>query len=265
MKNYLIKEFPLEIKAEDITEEGIFMGYASTFGGKPDSYGDVIRQGAFKETLKKGGRNGTGIALLWQHDSSKPIGIWTEIVENSRGLKVTGKLNLDVQLGKEAYSLMKMGAVKGLSIGFTPAIDDKGELLEDAYEWDSKKRIRYLNKVDLWEISTVTFPANTRANVTDVKNAIENAKDERELEDALREVGGLSLSASKYIVGLIKDVKFSRGKFLSEEEIQKTIDEKINEEKSKQILAELKRYTKEEIDSYAKESQALDLLKEINK
>jgi uncharacterized protein len=101
---------PFEIKSEDITDKGRFSGYGSTFGGKPDSYGDIIVQGAFKETLERGGRNGNGIGMLWQHRSEEPIGVYESIVENSKGLKVEGQLALEVQRGKEAYILMKMKA-----------------------------------------------------------------------------------------------------------------------------------------------------------
>ena len=49
-------EMPLHIKAEDVNEEGIFKGYGSTFGGAPDSYGDVVVEGAFSESVKNGGK-----------------------------------------------------------------------------------------------------------------------------------------------------------------------------------------------------------------
>ncbi|MCK5606772.1 HK97 family phage prohead protease, partial [Candidatus Pacearchaeota archaeon] len=61
---------------EDGDEAGVFTGYGSTFGGKPDSYGDIVVAGAFRNTLAKGGRNGNGVAMLWQHEMHNPIGIW---------------------------------------------------------------------------------------------------------------------------------------------------------------------------------------------
>lgn len=233
------KIIPFELKAEDVTDEGIFTGYGSTFGGKADSHGDVVRQGAFKNSLKNGGRNGNGVALLWQHDSNKPIGVWEELVENSKGLKVRGQLNLDVQLAREAHSLLRQGALKGLSIGFDIARDEKGNRLEDAVEWDDKKNIRYLNQLDLWEISVVTFPANVRANITNVKSLIEEAENERELEMALRDECNMTVNAAKYIVGLCKEKAFARGNFLTDEELQMIVDEKVNEELSKKHTEEL--------------------------
>lgn len=197
------KDFPFEIKSDDLEASGIFKGYASMFGGEPDSYGDVIMQGAYTDTLSKGGRNGYGVAMLWQHDPSKPLGVWTRLEENKKGLQVEGQLAINTQLGKEAYELMKMGAVRGLSIGY--------QVNKDGFEIDDKKKIRKLKSVDLWEISPVTFPASTRAQITGVKAILENAKTERQLEEALRDAG-LTIGAAKYIVGLCKPSLVDRNK-----------------------------------------------------
>lgn len=192
--NVLDVPFEFETKGEKrVDDTGYFIGYASTFGGKPDSYGDVIAQGAFADSLGKNGANGLGVKMLWQHQTDKPIGVYTSLAENARGLRVEGQLALGTQLGREAYELMKMGALSSMSIGYNPI----------EWEDDSAKKTRLLKKVDLWEISLVTFPANTRATITHVKAVIEEAKNERELEEALREVG-LSKSAALYIVKLCR-------------------------------------------------------------
>lgn len=239
------KIIPFEIKSEDITEEGIFTGYASTFGGKADSYGDVIREGAFVNTIKSGGRNGNGIALLWQHNAADPAGIWLELSENPNGLKAVGKLEIGSEQGKRYHNLLKMGAIKGLSIGWDFPRDGKGMVIPGSVEYDKEMDVRYLNQVELWEISLVTFPANTRANITNVKSLIENATNERELEMALRDECNMSINAAKYIVGLCKEKIFSRGKFFTEEELQKIIDDKVKEEikksNEKLILNQLKK------------------------
>lgn len=190
------KEFGAEIKASD-EEEGIITGYGSTFGGKPDSYGDIIVEGAFSETLAKGGAQGLGVSMLWMHNSHAPIGVWPELSENKKGLRVKGEIATKTSLGSDAYELSKMGAVRGLSIGFNT--------LE--YDDDNKKGIRYIKKVDLWEISLVTFPANNRATVTGVKTLIEKATTKRELERSLRECG-LSRDAAKYICSLVEPGRF---------------------------------------------------------
>jgi hypothetical protein len=186
-------DFTLEIKQEDVKENGVFTGYASTFGGEPDSYGDVVENGAFKSSIGNGGRNRNGISLLWQHDHKQPIGVWQQLVEDSRGLAVQGQLALDVQLGKEAHSLMKIGAVKGLSIGYD-TVD---------YEYNQETKIRTLKEVNLWEISLVTFPANVHSSITGVK-AFEEAQTIREFERALRDAG-LSSRQAVYVISLCKD------------------------------------------------------------
>jgi HK97 family phage prohead protease len=196
-------DIPFEIKADSIQEDGTFEGYASVFGGRPDSYGDIITAGAFGETIKKGGRNRNGIVMLWYHDVKQPIGIWKMIVQDEKGLKVIGQLNLDVQRAKEIYSLMKQGAIKGLSIGWDWIRDNKGKIAEGSYEWkDESQRIRLLKNVELWEISPVTFPAKVNANIMKVKS-VTDATTERELEEALRE-SGLSKTEAQYMVKLSK-------------------------------------------------------------
>ena len=67
----------------------MFEGYASIYG-EPDSFGDTIRPGAFAKTLKN--RKATPVAMLWSHDPSRPIGVWTAMAEDARGLKVKGRL-----------------------------------------------------------------------------------------------------------------------------------------------------------------------------
>ncbi len=186
-----ILTFPFELKESD-DATGVFTGYASTFGGKKDSKGDIVEKGAFAETVKNGGRNGNGIAMLWQHDSDKIPGVWKELEEDEKGLRAVGQLAMKTQLGNDAYELIKLGGIKGLSIGFSTK----------EHTIDEDKQIRYLKKVDLWEVSLVTFPANTRANIIGIKS-LEDARTPRQLEDALREVG-LSSEAAKYIVKLAK-------------------------------------------------------------
>ena len=93
-----------------------FSGYASVWN-EPDSYGDTIKRGAFAKTLLTRSTTG-GPSMFWTHDPDKPIGVWVEIVEGERGLKITGRLVTETVLGAEARALLIAGAVNGLSIGF---------------------------------------------------------------------------------------------------------------------------------------------------
>lgn len=169
------KDFCFELKS--INESGTFEGYGSVFGVK-DSYSEIVAPGAFAETLEKHKSAGTMPALLWQHRSGEPIGVYTSMSEDSIGLKVSGQLALKTTRGAEAYELLKMGAISGLSIGFMPR--------EDSY--DKLTGITTLKKVDLWETSLVTFPANDAARVQGVKS-IETIEDLKSAEQYLRDSG----------------------------------------------------------------------------
>ena len=198
-------DFPFEVKAADIKEDGSFRGYASLFNRKPDAYGDIVSKGAFLDTIAKGGRNGTGVAMLWQHDTHSIPGVWSSLREDSKGLVSEGRLAINTTLGKDTHEILKLAAEVGTfklgqSIGYD-AIE---------YEDDEKKKTRDLKKIELWEISLVTFPAKLGANVLTVKS-IEGAETPRELEDLLREAG-LSNSIAKYLVKLCRPSLREAGK-----------------------------------------------------
>lgn len=184
-----------ELKFAGADSDMSFSGYGAAFGNV-DSYGDVIAQGAFEKTLTRAKAEGNWPAMLSQHgggffgDDPTPIGVWTEMREDSHGLYVEGKL-APTPKGQEAYALLKMQprpALNGLSIGFRPV------------EWTMRSKPeeprRTLKSVDLLEVSLVTFPANGKARVKDVKSSIHTIRD---FEDFLRDVGGFSHAAAKAI------------------------------------------------------------------
>jgi HK97 family phage prohead protease len=185
MRDYLDR--PFEIK--EIAEDGTFSGYGSVFN-ELDSYKDIVVKGAFAESLAK-----KNPSLLWQHRSGEPVGVYTEVREDDHGLFVAGKLALKTARGAEAYELMKMGAISGLSIGYVTE--------EDSY--DSKTGITTLTKLDLWEVSLVTFPANHSARVATVKT-IEEVETLAAAEDLLRDSWGLSRAEACRIVAKVKAI-----------------------------------------------------------
>lgn len=149
----------LEIKS--LKENGEFEGYGSTFGGEPDAYGDVIAPGAYTESLARHKAKGTMPKLFWQHNSDEPIGKWLDANEDNHGLLMQGKLNMDVQRGREAYALLKAGDIDGLSIGY--------RIKE--YSVDTESGVWTLEKLDLVEVSIVSVGANENAVVQSVKAA----------------------------------------------------------------------------------------------
>lgn len=188
-------DFDCELKATGDT--GTFEGYGSVFN-ITDRGGDIVAAGAFAETLAAAKAAGRLPAMLWQHRQSEPIGVYTEMEEDAIGLKVKGKLALKTARGAEAYELMKMGAISGLSIGYRVRDDS----------WDRVTGVRTIKKADLHELSLVTMPMNDASRVSAVKT-IEELDSLSEIERHLRDVCGLSKSEATAMVSRIKSVSRS--------------------------------------------------------
>lgn len=178
--------FPLEIKALD--DEGSFEGYGAIFGNV-DSGGDRIVPGAFAESLAKHRREGSTVKMLWNHDPARPIGVWEDLAEDGKGLRGRGRLVMEVTKARETHALMRRGAVGGLSIGYS-TVSSKPD-----------GNVRVLEKLDLWEVSPVTFPMNARARIDAASVKSERMDDFarrlrdgeppeiKEFEDILRDAG----------------------------------------------------------------------------
>ena len=149
---------PIFAPRTTIDADGAVEGYASLFG-EIDQARDMVVRGAFTQTLAT--RGVRRIPMLFQHDPSEPVGIWLELREDHRGLFARGRLIPEVARGRELLSLLRAGAIDGLSIGFRTS---KARV-------DPGTRVRRLLAVDLWEISIVTFPMLTGARVSAVKQA----------------------------------------------------------------------------------------------
>lgn len=149
----------LEIKA--LREGGEIEGYGSTFGGEPDAYGDVIAAGAYADSLAAHRAKGTMPKLFWQHNADEPIGRWLEAKEDSHGLLLRGRLNLETTKGRDAYAHLKAGDIDGLSIGYRIK----------AYSVDTESGVWTLEKLDLVEVSVVSVGANENSVVQSVKAA----------------------------------------------------------------------------------------------
>jgi uncharacterized protein len=134
-------------------DEGRFSGYAAVFGNV-DKGNDVIEPGAFTKSI----REAPTVPILWQHDPDQPLGISTYMVQDGKGLKVEGQLAMEVQRAREVHALMKMGAIKGLSIGY------------NTIKRTFKGQVRHLQEVALGEFSPVVFPMNDQASIRSVKS-----------------------------------------------------------------------------------------------
>jgi HK97 family phage prohead protease len=130
-------------------KSGFFQGYASVFH-VVDYAGDVILPGAFWKA-------GEGpVKLLWQHDHKAPIGTIERMYEDEVGLFVEGRIYLALAKGREAHILIQTQVLNSMSIGY------------DVVDYYYKGDVRCITRLNLWEVSIVTFPANKFAEITSV-------------------------------------------------------------------------------------------------
>ena len=172
------KSFNLKIKA--VQEDGFFSGYGAVFGNV-DWYNDVILPGAFAKSLEKWAEKNKMPPVLWNHNDGEPIGVFTNIYEDEKGLFVEGRLLIDdVPRAKSTHALLKAGAIDGLSIGYKTKKANQ-----------QTNGIRELIELDLGEISIVTMPANEESLITSVKSKLEEGglPTLPEFEKFLRESG----------------------------------------------------------------------------
>ena len=182
-----------------VQEEGVIEGYASVFGGV-DSYGDTIEPTAYDNVISEGQKP----LMFYQHDRwGVPIGKWEELSVDSKGLKVKGRLNLELKEAQDVYSALKFGSLDGMSIGF--------RLRDRDYEYDDNDVCHIKNISELLEISIVNFPADKSARVMGVKadpEDLEELKDIRDCERYLRDLG-ISKKMAQSIISVIKAKKNS--------------------------------------------------------
>ena len=135
--------------------------------------------------------------MFFSHDHySVPCGTWDSIKSDDKGLYVSGRINKDLESGREIYSALKFGSMSGLSVGFSFGPDDvEGN---DAGGYDFK------SIPDLMEISICAMPCNERARIDEIKSFdVESIKDYKSAEKYLRDVGYFSREqAKKFISGL---------------------------------------------------------------
>ena len=153
--------------------------------------------------------------MFFGHKWDLPIGKWTKAVEDEKGLYVEGELTAGNQQSDAVLAALKHGTVDGLSIGFRLSDGDYEEKQEGGRLIKSVSR--------LFEISIVSFPADGKARVVEVRSEdIDNIKSIRELEGFLRDAGGFSKSVAASLIAKTKQlVKLQR----ESEEEQKAVEE----------------------------------------
>lgn len=173
------KEFKVEYKDEG---SGSLEGYASTWIRKPDSYGDIVKSGAFTRTLAERWNGGKGIPLLWAHqmDNLKSFIGTAEAEEDEKGLHFLASFD-GTEEAQRVRELYKDGRLSKFSFAFD--VRDNGTVtLEDG------TKANELRDLELFEISCVCVPANDDAGVVDVKAGRRNSKSDA---DILRQIRSL--------------------------------------------------------------------------
>ena len=210
MDHYAIT--PLEVKFSDSSAAGVFSGYGAVFGNT-DSYGDVILPGAFADSLaerKAAGRGNIPMHVMHRFlgGDGLPVGVWTSVSEDDKGLKVEGKISgMNTDAGRLLYERVKDGALGGLSIGFN--VRPNGSVLGKK-AGDPKRTLKALN---LREISLVDDPANALSRIEEIKTGrkslpqgvdadVEGANDPiPDVEDAIEAIAASIVMQDKIMQG----------------------------------------------------------------
>jgi len=203
-----------------------FEGYASVFGSV-DSYGDTVAKGAFTDTIREAKERGQFPLMLFGHSPGRPLGKWTEMLEDDKGLFVRGEFTPGNRDAEDIYASVKHGAITGLSIGF---MDRDSDQLETGG--------RLLKNIDLREVSIVTFPAEQAAQITSVKSRLESLESLKDCETFLREAG-LSRTEAVTFVGRLKSCW--QGELVSEIEAKREAIER--QERTSRLVAYLESLT----------------------
>lgn len=181
-----------------------FEGHGSVFGNV-DWGNDAVMPGAFKRTLAEHASEGSLPGMFWMHDPSRVAGKWLSMTEDDTGLVTKGEL-APTDLGKEIHILLKMEAVKGLSIGYIPTLVDY-----------NKNGVRLIKDVDLIEVSVVSIPMNPKAQIAHVKSRLsargeyvpdenEIAELKRDTERFLRARGLARKTATQYTLNMFEEL-----------------------------------------------------------
>jgi uncharacterized protein len=149
------KSAPLEIKAAG--DQGIYDGWFSIFQNIDDG-GDIVYPGAFAKTIQERGKR---VKVLYAHDWDKLIGPPPQVLqEDTKGLYAKGKLTLESFWGREAWALMKDGALTEGSFGYS-AIPERTDY--------NSNGTRGLREIILYEISPVPLGMNPLTEVAAIK------------------------------------------------------------------------------------------------
>jgi len=164
---------------------GTIEGYASTWIRQPDSYGDVVKEGAFTESLKERWNGGKGIPMLWAHQMNNLASYIgkADADEDEKGLHFVAEFD-GTDEAQRVRQLYKDGRLSKFSFAYD-VLEAGPTTLEGGI------KATELQKLDLYEISCVLVPANSDAGVLDIKAGRRNRKSD---EDTIKEIISLANS-----------------------------------------------------------------------
>ncbi|CAO4174952.1 HK97 family phage prohead protease [Methylorubrum populi] len=99
---------PLELKFAGSPDAGEFEGYGAFFGNI-DLHGDRILPGAFSASLAEGKAAGRSVPMHVNHGllalgGQRGVGVWSEIGEDAKGLRVKGKISgMNTDAGRHLF------------------------------------------------------------------------------------------------------------------------------------------------------------------
>ncbi len=149
---------PLELRIEDGDKGKKLIGYAAVFNSLTDIFWfrEQIAAGCFTDTIKTDDIRG-----LFNHDPNMILGRnmakTLSLKEDSKGLRFEIDVP-DTQVGRDTVTSVERGDVSGCSFAF--------RTLSDAWDYsDEDHPVRTLQKVQLFDVGPVTYPAYTDTSV----------------------------------------------------------------------------------------------------
>lgn len=140
----------MEVRFAPPGDDGTIEGIAVRFD-VIDSYRTTFDRRAFAW-------DGKSLPLLWSHDPSAVVGSVRTVSAETDGLKIKGRLNLEVQRAREVRAMLLAGDIGGLSIGFRRLKDES-----------RANGIRHITQAKLMEVSFVAMPSVPGSGVTSVR------------------------------------------------------------------------------------------------
>jgi HK97 family phage prohead protease len=164
-----------------ITARAVPYGVQASVSDSEGRYRESWQRGAFARTIAHRRASGRPLPVLVNHDrKSLPVGVVQDFADAADGLDVEMHLS-ETPSADEVLTLVRDGAVRGVSIGFKPIQS----------QWNRGRTEVVRTEAALHEISLVAFPTWDESLITDVRSIDDDLEDWR--ADTRRRVALLTL------------------------------------------------------------------------